>query len=33
MADRDQGAGFMVSIIDELRLSDVKNFSIVTERR
>jgi biopolymer transport protein ExbD len=32
-ADRDVGVGLLVSVIDEVRLSDVKNFSIVTERR
>jgi hypothetical protein len=31
-ADRDERVGFMLSMIDEVRLSDVKNFSIVTER-
>jgi len=32
-ADRDVSVGILVSVIDEVRLSGVKNFSIVTERR
>ena len=32
-ADRDVGVGILVSVIDEVRHSGVKNFSIVTERR
>lgn len=32
-ADRDVSVGLFVSVIDEVRLSGVKNFSIVTERR
>jgi biopolymer transport protein ExbD len=32
-ADRDTNVGLLVNVIDEVRLSGVKNFSIVTERR
>ena len=32
-ADRDVSVGLLVNVIDEVRLSRVKNFSIVTERR
>ncbi|MEW6215228.1 MAG: biopolymer transporter ExbD [Nitrospirota bacterium] len=32
-ADRDVSVGLLVSVIDEVRLSGVKNFSIVTEKR
>ncbi|MEW6162509.1 MAG: biopolymer transporter ExbD [Nitrospirota bacterium] len=32
-ADRDVSVGLLVSVIDEVRLSGVKNFSIVTERK
>jgi biopolymer transport protein ExbD len=32
-SDRDAKVGFLVNVIDEVRLSEVKNFSIVTERR
>ncbi|MDI6890143.1 MAG: biopolymer transporter ExbD [Thermodesulfovibrionales bacterium] len=32
-ADRDVSIGLLVSVIDEVRLSGVKNFSIVAERR
>ena len=32
-ADREVKVGFLVKVIDEVRLSGVKNFSIVTERR
>jgi biopolymer transport protein ExbD len=32
-ADRDVNVGLLVNVIDEVRLSGVKNFSIVTERR
>ena len=32
-ADRDVNVGILVSVIDEVRFSGVKNFSIVTERR
>jgi biopolymer transport protein ExbD len=32
-ADKEVDVGLLVSVIDEVRLSDVKNFSIVTERR
>lgn len=32
-ADRDVNVGLLVSVIDEVRLSGVKNFSIMTERR
>jgi len=32
-ADREVDVGLLVSVIDEVRLSDVKTFSIVTERR
>jgi hypothetical protein len=31
--DRDMSEGLLVNVIDEVRLSGVKNFSIVTERR
>lgn len=31
-ADKDVSVGLLVSVIDEVRLSGVKNFSIVTER-
>ena len=30
-ADRDVSVGLLVNVIDEVRLSGVKNFSIVTE--
>lgn len=32
-ADRDVSVGLLVNVIDEVRLSGIKNFSIVTERR
>jgi len=32
-ADRNVSVGILVSVIDEVRFSGVKNFSIVTERR
>ena len=32
-ADRDVSVGLLVSVIDEVRHSGIKNFSIVTERR
>jgi biopolymer transport protein ExbD len=32
-ADKEVDVGLLVSVIDEVRLSNVKNFSIVTERR
>jgi biopolymer transport protein ExbD len=32
-ANREVDVGLLVSVIDEVRLSDVKTFSIVTERR
>ncbi|MBU1570180.1 MAG: biopolymer transporter ExbD [Proteobacteria bacterium] len=32
-ADRDVSVGILVSVIDEVRLSGVKSFSVVTERR
>jgi biopolymer transport protein ExbD len=32
-ADKEVDVGLLVSVIDEVRLSDIKNFSIVTERR
>ncbi|MBI4621143.1 MAG: biopolymer transporter ExbD [Desulfobacterales bacterium] len=32
-ADRDVSVGILVSVIDEVRYSGVKNFSVVTERR
>jgi len=32
-SDRDANVGLLVAVIDEVRLSGVKNFSIVTERR
>ncbi|HCC68314.1 MAG TPA: hypothetical protein DEP99_00270 [Nitrospiraceae bacterium] len=32
-SDRDANVGLLVNVIDEVRLSGVKNFSIVTERR
>ncbi len=32
-ADREVRVGFLVKVIDEVRLSGVKNFSVVTERR
>jgi len=32
-ADRDVSVGFLVNVIDEVRLSGVKNLNIVTERR
>lgn len=32
-ADRDVNVGLLVSVIDEVRLSGAKNFSIVAERR
>jgi len=31
-ADKELDVGLLVSVIDEVRLSDVKTFSIVTER-
>lgn len=31
-ADRDVNVGLLVSVIDEVKLSGVRNFSIVTER-
>lgn len=32
-SDKDVSVGLLVNVIDEVRLSGVKNFSIVTERR
>jgi biopolymer transport protein ExbD len=32
-ADRESAVGLLVSVIDEVRLSGITNFSIVTERR
>jgi biopolymer transport protein ExbD len=32
-ADRESDVGILVSVIDEVRLSGIKNFSIATERR
>jgi len=32
-ADRDVSVGLLVKVIDEVRYSGIKNFSIVTERR
>ena len=32
-ADKEVDVGLLVSVIDEVRLSDIKNFSIVAERR
>jgi biopolymer transport protein ExbD len=32
-ADKEVDVGLLVSVIDEVRLSDIRNFSIVTERR
>lgn len=32
-ADRDVSVGLLISVIDEVRLSGIKDFSIVTERR
>jgi biopolymer transport protein ExbD len=32
-ADKEVDVGLLVSVIDEVRLSDVKTFSIATERR
>lgn len=32
-ADRDADVGTLISVIDEVRLAGVKNYSIVTERR
>jgi biopolymer transport protein ExbD len=32
-ADKEVDVGLLVSVIDEVRLSNVKTFSIVTERR
>jgi biopolymer transport protein ExbD len=32
-ADKEVDVGLLVSVIDEVRLSDVKTFSILTERR
>jgi biopolymer transport protein ExbD len=32
-ADKEVDVGLLVSVIDEVRPLDVKNFSIVTERR
>jgi len=32
-ADRDVSVGLLVNVIDEVRRSGIKNFSIVTERR
>ncbi len=32
-ADKDVNVGLLVSVIDEVRLSGVKNFSILTERQ
>ena len=32
-ADKEVDVGLLVSVIDEVRLSEVKTFSIVTERR
>ncbi|PIP08314.1 MAG: hypothetical protein COX51_04685 [Syntrophobacteraceae bacterium CG23_combo_of_CG06-09_8_20_14_all_50_8] len=32
-ADKDVNVGILVSVIDEVRLSGIKNFSIVTDRK
>jgi biopolymer transport protein ExbD len=32
-ADKEVDVGLLMSVIDEVRLSDIKSFSIVTERR
>jgi biopolymer transport protein ExbD len=32
-ADQDVNVGLLISVIDEVRLSGVKNFSIVTEKK
>jgi biopolymer transport protein ExbD len=32
-ADKEVDVGLLVSVIDEVRLSDIKTFSIVTEKR
>ena len=32
-ADRESDVGMLVSVIDEVRLSGIKNYSIATERR
>jgi biopolymer transport protein ExbD len=32
-ADKEVDVGLLVSVIDEVRISDIKNFSIVTQRR
>ncbi len=32
-ADKEVDVGLLVSVIDEVSLSDIKNLSIVTERR
>jgi biopolymer transport protein ExbD len=32
-ADRESDVGILVSVIDEVRLSGIKNYSIATERR
>jgi biopolymer transport protein ExbD len=32
-ADQDVNVGLLISVIDEVRLSGVKNFSIMTERK
>mgnify|MGYP001127601782 CR=1 FL=1 len=32
-ADKESDVGILVSVIDEVRLSGIKNYSIVTERR
>jgi len=32
-ADKDVDVGLLISVMDEVRLSGIKNFSIVTERR
>lgn len=31
--DKDANVGILISVIDEIRLSGIKNYSIVTERR
>lgn len=33
MADKDADVGFLIGVIDEVRLAGVKNFSVVTNRK
>ena len=33
MADKDADVGFLIGVIDEVRLAGVKNFSVVTDRK